>query len=180
MSLNLFWFGEGLTQALVFKCLQYKSSENTVGKGEIARTKQFPLFPQCFLPVWRTFFHFNQIWNCCLQFLSVFKSLKFVVWERVNRFLFIQCRLFKKKILKPLMESRKMQVGSISSVFPQCLLPFYRGSSSFDWHFFFVRNHSKLWLVKNLLCGKGKSWKLVGIVELSVFPETVHGVCEKL
>ena len=34
------------------------SLENTVGKGEIARNKQFLLFPQCFLPVWRTFCHF--------------------------------------------------------------------------------------------------------------------------
>ena len=35
--------------------------ENTVGKGEIARNEQFLLFPQCFLPVWITFFHFHQI-----------------------------------------------------------------------------------------------------------------------
>ena len=34
--------------ALVFTCLQYKSFENTVGKGEIARNEQFLLFPQCF------------------------------------------------------------------------------------------------------------------------------------
>ena len=48
--------------ALVFTCLQYKVFENDVGKGEIARIEQFLLFPQCFLPVWRTFFpfsHFN-------------------------------------------------------------------------------------------------------------------------
>ena len=30
-------------QALVFTCLQYKSFENTVEKGEIARYKQFLL-----------------------------------------------------------------------------------------------------------------------------------------
>ena len=30
-------------------CLQYKSFEDTAGKGEIARNKQFILFPQCFL-----------------------------------------------------------------------------------------------------------------------------------
>ena len=29
-------------------CLQYKSLENTGGKGEIARKEQFLLFPQCF------------------------------------------------------------------------------------------------------------------------------------
>ena len=48
-------------QALVLTCLQYKSFENTAGKGEIARNEQFLLFPQCFLPVWRTFCHFQQI-----------------------------------------------------------------------------------------------------------------------
>ena len=45
-------------QALVFTCLQYKPFENTVGKGEIAQNEQFLLFPQCFLPVSRTFFPF--------------------------------------------------------------------------------------------------------------------------
>ena len=30
--------------------LQYKSLENTVGKGEIARNEQFLLFPRCFCP----------------------------------------------------------------------------------------------------------------------------------
>ena len=48
-------------QALVFTCLQYKSSENTAGKGEIARNEQFLLFPQCFLLVWKALCHFQQI-----------------------------------------------------------------------------------------------------------------------
>ena len=52
----------------------------------MAHYEQFLLFPQCFLPVWRTFCHFYQIWNCRLQTLSVWKSLKFVVWERVKLF----------------------------------------------------------------------------------------------
>ena len=38
-----------------FTCLQCKSFKNTVGKGDIALDKQFLLFPQCFLPFWRTF-----------------------------------------------------------------------------------------------------------------------------
>ena len=37
---------------------QYKSFENTAGKGETACNKQFLLFPQCFLPVKKTFCHF--------------------------------------------------------------------------------------------------------------------------
>ena len=44
----------------------------------------FLLFPQCFLPVLRAFCLFHQIWNCCLQTLCVWKSLKFVVLERVK------------------------------------------------------------------------------------------------
>ena len=68
-----------------FTCLPYKSFENTVGKGEIARHKQFLLFPQCFLPICRTFCHFYQIRNCHLQTLLVWRSLKFVVWERVKQ-----------------------------------------------------------------------------------------------
>ena len=38
-----------------------KKKKKTGGKGEIARNEQFLLFPQCFLPVWITFFHFRQI-----------------------------------------------------------------------------------------------------------------------
>ena len=45
-------------QALVFTCLQYKSFEKAVGKGEIAHNEQFLLFPKCFLPFWRTFCRF--------------------------------------------------------------------------------------------------------------------------
>ena len=51
--------------------LQYKSLENTVGKGEIARKEQFLLFPQCFLSILRTFCHFHQMSNCRMQTLSV-------------------------------------------------------------------------------------------------------------
>ena len=46
-------------QALVLACLQYKSFENTVGKGEIAHNKHFLLFPQCFLSLWGIFCHIS-------------------------------------------------------------------------------------------------------------------------
>ena len=52
------WFKLFHKQALVFWRLQYKSLENTKGKGEIARNEQFLLFPQCFLPVLETFLPF--------------------------------------------------------------------------------------------------------------------------
>ena len=61
-----------------------KAFESTAGKGEFARNEQFLLFPQCFLPVWRAFCHFHQIWKCRLQTLWNWKSLKFIVWERVR------------------------------------------------------------------------------------------------
>ena len=70
--------------SLVFTCLQYKYFENTVEKEEIARNERFLLVPQRFLPFWRTFHHFHQIQNCRLLTLSVWESLKRVVWERVH------------------------------------------------------------------------------------------------
>ena len=54
-------------QAKIFTFLPYKSFENTVVKGEIARKEQFLLFPQCFLTIWGNFCHFHQIQNCRLQ-----------------------------------------------------------------------------------------------------------------
>ena len=89
----IIWHGLSLSDGLPltlsqtspgFYVSQYKSFENTEGKGEIARHEQFLLFPQCFLSFKITFCHFHQIWNCRLQILSVWKSLKFVVWERVK------------------------------------------------------------------------------------------------
>ena len=53
-------------------------------KEKLLVTSNFSFSPQCFLPIWITFGYFHQIWNCCLQILSVWKSLNFVVWERVN------------------------------------------------------------------------------------------------
>ena len=71
-------------QPLVFTHLQYKSFWKLCEKGEISHNEQFLLFPQCFLSIRRTFCNFHQIGNCCLQTLSVWKSLKFVVWDRVK------------------------------------------------------------------------------------------------
>ena len=64
-------------------CLQYKSVENTVGKEEIARYEQFALFTQFLLP--RRFFFFLPF-SSNLSSANSFswKSLKFVVWERVK------------------------------------------------------------------------------------------------
>ena len=50
-----------LSHTPVFMCLQLKSFENTVGKGEIAQNKQFLLFPQRFLLFLLILQHFHQI-----------------------------------------------------------------------------------------------------------------------
>ena len=68
------------TQWHLLTPLGSKPFENTVAKGEIAHNDQFLLLPQCFLPVWIAICHFRRIWNCRLPTLSVWKSLKFVVW----------------------------------------------------------------------------------------------------
>ena len=64
--------------------LRNKTFENNVGKGEIARNEQFLLFPQCFSTLLDNFLPFSSNLNCGLQTFSVWKSLKFVVWERVK------------------------------------------------------------------------------------------------
>ena len=70
-----------------FTCLQYKSFENTVRKGEIGCDEQFLLFPQLFFTGFslENFMPFSSIQSCCLELLSVWKSLKSVVWEKVNK-----------------------------------------------------------------------------------------------
>ena len=51
--------------------------ENIVRKDEIACDKQFLLFSQCFLPYMVLIFHFKCTFKCCLQFVSIWTSLKF-------------------------------------------------------------------------------------------------------
>ena len=68
----------------MFRCLQYKSFENIVGKGEIAYIKQFLLFQQCFPPFSRTFCHFHQFKIVACKLFQC-GSLQFVVWEGLNR-----------------------------------------------------------------------------------------------
>ena len=46
--------------------------------------EQSLLFPPYFLPIWITFCYFHQIYYCCLQTLSIWKRLKFDIWESVN------------------------------------------------------------------------------------------------
>ena len=64
--------------------MRFKSFDNTMQKEEIACNEQFVLFTQYPLSFLRFFSHFHQIWNCCLQTLSIWKDLKFTVWEWVK------------------------------------------------------------------------------------------------
>ena len=66
-------------------------------KKKLLVTSNFSFFPQCFLPVWITFCHFRQIGNCRLQTLSVWKTLKFVVWERVKEANLLELNSFCQK-----------------------------------------------------------------------------------
>ena len=58
-------------------------------KEELLITSNFSFSHSVFYPFGWAFCHFHQIWNCCLQTLSVWKSLKFVVWEWVKINVFI-------------------------------------------------------------------------------------------
>ena len=74
-------------QPLIYvPAIAYNSFENTVEKGKIAHNEQFLLFffNKRFLPFWRTFLPFSLNLNSRLQTLSVWESLKFVVWEKVR------------------------------------------------------------------------------------------------
>ena len=68
----------------VGKVLQLPCLENTVGRGEITRNGQFLLFLQCFLPVRSELSVIFIKFEIVVCKLSVWKSLKFVVWEWVK------------------------------------------------------------------------------------------------
>ena len=81
-------------QALIFMCLPYKSFGNTKEKGEIASNEQFLLF-QVFSNIWKNFMPFssNLKLSSANLSLSVWKSVKFVVWEIVNSIYFVLQKL---------------------------------------------------------------------------------------
>ena len=56
----------------------------TEGKGEIARDKQFLLFPQSFQPILRFFCHFHQILKLSSAKSLLWKCRKFDILERLN------------------------------------------------------------------------------------------------
>ena len=51
--------------------------DNIVGKGQNASNLHFIGFPQCFLPYEREILSLGPHFNCCLQMLSIWTSLRF-------------------------------------------------------------------------------------------------------
>ena len=70
-------------------------------KKKLLVTSNFSFSDSVLCPFEKLFFHFHHIQNCRLQTLSVWKSLKFVVWERVNKVLVrSKLKAFTDDILK--------------------------------------------------------------------------------
>ena len=120
----LFPFPSMFSKGFLIRVTEFK---NTVGKGEIAHNEQLLLFPQCFQPVWKTFRYFHQTQNCSLQTLPAWKSLKFVIWERVKAFTnkewnWPKMIAFFLESAEKLWETRKMLFTRMFSIFPRCFL----------------------------------------------------------
>ena len=66
-------------------------------KEKLLVTSNFSFSQSVFYPFGKLVFHFHQICNCRLRTLSVWKRLKFVVWERVDcairSFIYIVCQI---------------------------------------------------------------------------------------
>ena len=71
-------------QSLVLRVCSTSLLKTWWEKEQLLITSSFSFSHSVFYPFWRTFCHFYQTWNCRLQTPSVWKSLKFVVWERVK------------------------------------------------------------------------------------------------
>ena len=89
-------------------------------KEKLLVTSNFSFSPQRFLPTLGAFCHFHQIWNCRLQALSVWKRLKFVVWERVKTALKngwrIRITIPRQEYVTVIWSERPRPGGSVMSV----------------------------------------------------------------
>ena len=65
------------TKCCILMHLKHIAMENIVRKGVFACNKQFLLFSQCFLSYMVLIFHLKCTLKCCLQFVSIWTSLKF-------------------------------------------------------------------------------------------------------
>ena len=65
------------------------------------------------LLIWRTSCHFHKIWTCCLQTLSDWKSLEFVLWEKVKLVKFKPFAVDKLLVIQ-MMETVCDRAGNVS------------------------------------------------------------------
>ena len=65
-------------------CLQNKSVENTVGKGEIAHNEQFLLFPESFSTLLENILLLLSNLKLSSADFEFGRVLKFAIWERVE------------------------------------------------------------------------------------------------
>ena len=64
-------------------CIRSVLKKKLQKKERLLLKSNFSFSLSVFLPVGKTFCHFHQMWNYHPQSLSLWKSLKFVIWERV-------------------------------------------------------------------------------------------------
>ena len=104
----------------LFSCLCSTSLLKTLEEKEKFLVKSNFSFSDCFLPVWRSLCLFYQIWNCHLKTLSVWKSLKFVIRERVThkRLIFFK---FIQALICVLHQQKKSHVDTSSWLCSHCM-----------------------------------------------------------
>ena len=79
-----------------FTCLKYKSFENTVGKGEIARNEQFLLFPHSvFNPLGEFSAIFVKFEIVTRKLFQVGRALIFLFGKGLNALKHVVCSLFQ-------------------------------------------------------------------------------------
>ena len=127
----------------------YRPFESTVRKGEIAHYEQFLFFPCCFLSIQRTFCHLYQIWNCCMQNLSVWKSLTFgEIFTRQSRLL----TSLRNKPFEIIVGKGENAVNQHFLLLPQCFLPYQEQILTFWSHLCCPRQMLLIWMGMKFCC----------------------------
>ena len=137
--------------------------KKTAGKGEIARNEEFVLFPQCYLPFWRTF--------------AIFMKFKIVVC-RLFQFGKVQNLSFRKGLIRFRKKIVRLEFYATSTVFQ-----LFNGDSSqihvfwTTFNQYFTRPLSWHWWVSRsaitiILSAKAKSFKDFGLSRPGIEPTT--------
>ena len=105
-------------------CLQYKSFGNTVGKEEIAHYEQFLLFPQCFQSFRELSVIFIKFKIVVCNFFLLWKSLNFIVWERVKTEIYLHITLCRY-LFKCTASLRNLKTGYEVHLIGQCWTGIY-------------------------------------------------------